>query len=392
MKARYLTPHILSDINDKMVFIGGARQVGKTWLARFIGENNFPAHQYLNWDYAPDRQDILQYRFQGDAKILLFDEIHKYKDWKNYLKGLFDKERESYRMLVTGSARLDVYRRGGDSLMGRYYYYRLHPFSVAEFLESENPLIPGKEIALAGPGATISAVHDLLWRFGGFPEPLMKQNVRFLRRWRTQRQERLVREDIRDLASIRDLSSLQILLDMLPGRVGSLLSLNAVREDLAVDHKTAAHWLEILESFYYAFRIYPFSHNKIKSLRKQPKLYLLDWTEIQHDDGAKLENMVAFHLLKLCHYLSDTQGYRMELNFLRDVDGREVDFLVTADEQPWFAVEVKSSSREISRHLNYFGTRLPIPYLYQLTAEKDVDVKKDGVRLVSADRFLASLV
>jgi len=270
MKARYLTPHILSDINDKMVFIGGARQVGKTWLARFIGENNFPAHQYLNWDYAPDRQDILQYRFQGDAKILLFDEIHKYKDWKNYLKGLFDKERESYRMLVTGSTRLDVYRRGGDSLMGRYYYYRLHPFSVAEFLESENPLIPGKEIALAGPGATISAVHDLLWRFGGFPEPLMKQNVRFLRRWRTQRQERLVREDIRDLASIRDLSSLQILLDMLPGRLGSLLSLNAVREDLAVDHKTAAHWLEILESFYYAFRIYPFSHNKIKSLRNSP--------------------------------------------------------------------------------------------------------------------------
>jgi predicted AAA+ superfamily ATPase len=194
------------------------------------------------------------------------------------------------------------------------------------------------------------------------------------------------------MANIRDLSTLQILLDILPGRVGSLLSLNAVREDLAIDHKTAAHWLEILESFYYAFRIYPFNHNKFKSLRKQPKLYLLDWSEIQANDGAKLENMVAFHLFKLCHFLSDTQGYRIDLYFLRDVDGREVDFLVTADNRPWFAVEVKVSARDISRHLNYFGTRLELPFLYQLTTERDVDVKRDNARLLSADRFLASLI
>ena len=179
---------------------------------------------------------------------------------------------------------------------------------------------------------------------------------------------------------------------MLPERVGSLLSLNAIREDLSVDHKTAAHWMDILEAFYHAFRIYPFAHEKIKSLRKQPKLYLLDWSEIEGNDGARLENLVAFHLLKLCHYLTDTQGYRIDLCFLRDVDGREVDFLVTVDNKPWFAVEVKASARAISNHLKYFGTRMTIPFLYQVTEEKNVDVKQDGIRLISVDRFLASLV
>ena len=392
MKKRYLTPHILSDIHEKMVFIGGARQVGKTSLARFIGENHFPAHQYLNWDYTPDRRDILQYRFKGNAKILLFDEIHKYKNWKNYLKGIFDKEKEALRILVTGSARLDVYRRGGDSLMGRYYHYRLHPFSLAEFLEKENALVPDQEIPLVAADAGLRESYDLLWKFGGFPEPLLKQSERFLRRWRIQRLERLIREDIRDLEHIRDLSAVKILIDMLPERVGSLLSLNAIREDLSIDHKTAAHWMDILEAFYHAFRIYPFAHEKIKSLRKQPKLYLLDWSEIEGNDGARLENLVAFHLLKLCHYLTDTQGYRLDLCFLRDVDGREVDFLVTVDNKPWFAVEVKASARAISNHLKYFGTRMTIPFLYQVTEEKNVDVKQDGIRLISVDRFLASLV
>lgn len=392
MKKRYLTKHILKDLDEKMVFIGGARQVGKTSLARHIAESHFRSHDYLNWDNREDRKNILQSRFKGDAEILLFDEIHKYRDWKNYLKGQFDKHKESLKILVTGSARLDVYRRGGDSLMGRYYYYRLHPFSLAEYLEKDNNFSPFEEIHIVAPNKISREAFEILLKFGGFPEPLLKQSEKGLRRWHNQRLDRLVKEDIRDLENIRDLSILQVLVDILPQRAGSLLSVNSLREDLSVAHKTAAKWIDVLERFYYHFRIYPFSHRKIKSLKKEPKIYLWDWSEIRDNGGARLENIVASHLLKLSHYMNDVDGYKTELNFLRDVEGREVDFLVTEGGKPWFAVEVKSSFKEVSKNLTYFGNRLNIPFLYQIVSESGVDLQESGVRVISADKFLLSLV
>lgn len=392
MKKRYLTKHILRDLNEKMVFVGGARQVGKTSLARYIAENHFRSYDYLNWDYKKDRKNILQSQFKGDAEIALFDEIHKYKDWKNYLKGQFDKHKDDFKILVTGSARLDVYRKGGDSLMGRYFYYRLHPFTLAETLERENNFVPFEEPVFPDSEKEAIEAFEVLLKFGGFPEPLLKQSEAGLRRWHNQRTERLVREDIRDLENIKDLSALQVLVDILPERTSSLLSVNSLREDLSVAHKTAAKWIDVLERFYYHFRIYPFSHKKIKSLKKEPKLYLWDWSEIGKNEGAKLENMVASHLLKLCHYMNDVDGYKTELHFLRDLEGREVDFLVTESGKPWFAVEVKSSFREISKNLGYFGDRMDIPFLYQVVSEKNIDLRKDKVRVMSMDKFLLSLV
>jgi len=392
MKKRYLIPHILRDLNEKMVFIGGARQVGKTSLAKYIAENYFKHYDYLNWDARDDRKNILQSQFKGNAEIILFDEIHKYKDWKNYLKGQFDKHKDDFKILVTGSARLDVYRRGGDSLMGRYYYYRLHPFSLAEFLERGNEIVPFKEIVFQESGKETKEALEIALKFGGFPEPLLKQNEKELRRWHNQRLERLVREDIRDLENIRELSLLHVLVDILPDRVGSLLSLNSLREDLSVAHKTVAHWMDILERFYYHFRIYPFHHKKIRSLKKEPKLYLWDWSEVPDGRGARLENIVASHLLKMCHFLNDVEGYKTDLHFLRDAEAREVDFLVTESGKPWFAVEVKSNSREVSKSLPYFGDRLDIPFLYQAVSEKDVDIRKDKVRIISLDKFIVSLV
>lgn len=392
MKKRYLVPHILRDLNEKMVFIGGARQVGKTSMARYVADKYFKSYDYLNWDARDDRKNILQSQFKGNAEIILFDEIHKYKDWKNYLKGQFDKHKDDFKILVTGSARLDVYRRGGDSLMGRYYYYRLHPFSLAEFLEKENEIVPFKGIVFQESGKETKETLEVALKFGGFPEPLLKQNENELRRWHNQRVERLVREDIRDLENIRELSLLQVLVDILPGRVGSLLSLNSLREDLSVAHKTVAHWVDILERFYYHFRIYPFHHKKIRSLKKEPKLYLWDWSEVPDERGARLENIVASHLLKMCHFLNDVEGYRTDLHFLRDVEGREVDFLVTENGKPWFAVEVKSNSREVSKNLLYFGDRLDIPFLYHVVSEENVDIRKDKVRIISLDRFMVSLV
>jgi len=392
MKKRYLVDDILRDLDEKMVFIGGARQVGKTSMARYIAENHYKSNDYMNWDVREDRRNILQSKFKGDAEIILFDEIHKYKDWKNYLKGQFDKHRGDFRILVTGSARLDVYRRGGDSLMGRYFYYRLHPFSLAECIGKHNTLKPLNEINILSATAEASEALAALIKLGGFPEPFLKQDERDSRRWHNQRLERLVKEDIRDLENIRDLSALQILVDLLPTKVGSLLSLNSLREDLSVAHKTVASWMDILERFYYHFRIYPFAHKKIKSLKKEPKLYLWDWSEITDHNGAKLENVVASHLLKLCHCLNDVDGYKAELSFLRDIDGREVDFLVTNDGKPWFAVEVKSSAADVSKTLSYFGDKLNIPFLYQVVDQRNIDIRKDKIRILSMEKFLSSLV
>ncbi|MDX8408508.1 MAG: ATP-binding protein [Mariprofundales bacterium] len=391
MKNRYLADCIAEDLKNKMVFISGPRQVGKTSLGMEIAKKHFNHVDYLNWDARDDRKRIVQANFFGDADVIMLDEIHKFDDWKNHIKGLFDKHNRQFSILVTGSARLDVYRRGGDSLMGRYYAYRLHPFSMAEMIGKQPAITPFETIEF--PASSMESVDTInnLTKFGGFPEPLFAQSNRELRRWHNQRVDRLVKEDIRDVENIKSLSQLQILVDVLPQRVGSLLSLNALREDFSVAHKTIAHWMDILERFYYHFRIYPFNHNKIRSLKKNPKLYLWDWSEVPDQGGARLENLVASHLLKLCHYLQDVQGYKTALHFLRDVDGREVDFLVTESGEPWFAVEVKHSAAKDSNHLSYFADRLQIPLLYQVVAQNGVDKICNNIRTISVDKFLLSM-
>ncbi|MFH1895856.1 MAG: ATP-binding protein [bacterium] len=395
IKDRYLHQNIASDLADKMVFLAGPRQVGKTTLAQLIGQKEFKQYSYLNWDSREDRSNILNGKYRADAGLVIFDEIHKYSQWKNFVKGEYDKYKEHFKILVTGSARLNLYRRGGDSLMGRYHYYRLHPFSMAEAVDvSNNPKPFGKldfqqYSQIKRPSAL--AVFSALLDYGGFPEPFLKKDPRSLRRFHNQRLERLVKEDIRDLEPVGDISALQVLVEILPSKVGSLLSLNALREDFQVSHKTMTLWMNILERFYYHFRIYPFAAKTINSLRKEPKMYLWDWSQIS-DRGARLENMAASHLLKLVHYLHDAEGYQAELYFLRDTAQREVDFLVTVGKKPWFAVEVKESQQEVSGHLKYFMAKLGIPFAYQVVGEAGVDFLKDKVRVISADKFLTGLV
>jgi predicted AAA+ superfamily ATPase len=231
----------------------------------------------------------------------------------------------------------------------------------------------------------------LLDRFGGFPEPLLKQNPRILRRWHNEKHARLFREDIRDIEQIRDLSSMQILGDMLPEKVASPLSINSIREDLEVSHRAVSNWLTILESFYYCFRIHPFVGKNYRSLKKEAKLYLWDWSEVSHT-GARFENCVASHLLKLVHYLQDYEGHRVGLHYLRSVEKKEVDFLLTIDGVPWFAVETKLKDTNVSPHLLYFKAKLDIPFLYQVVKIPEIDRLVNDVRVVSADRFLAALL
>lgn len=389
VKNRYLTESVFDDLHEKMVFVGGARQVGKTTFAvRIIGQK-FKKAAYYNWDNRSDRKKIIQSDWPGDAELIILDEIHKLKNWKNLIKGEYDKLKDRYKFLITGSSRLDVYRRGGDSLQGRYHYYRLHPFSLAEFQNKENTIEIFQEIVL--DSKSCKPEFESLFEFGGFPEPLLKGSVRFLRRWHNEKIERMFREDIINIEQIRDLGSMKLLSDMLPERVGSLLSVNSLREDLEVSHRAVSNWLNILEAFYYHFRIYPFVRKVTRSIKKEPKLYLWDWSEVK-DSSARFENMIAAHLLKMCHYLYDYEGYKAELFFLRNVDKKEVDFLVTVDGKPWFAVEVKLSEVDISPSLLYYKERLKIPHVYQVIKEAGINRFIKGVHLVSAGCFLSGLI
>ena len=391
LRDRYLERSIVSDLKSKMVFIGGPRQVGKTTLAEIIAKKYYRKYAYLNWDNREDRKNIIQGKMGADFPLVIFDEIHKYRKWKNYLKGEFDKNKDKFAILVTGSARLDLYRHGGDSLMGRYHYYRLHPFSVAEVLKRNKVPHPFKELKSFDNRKKSKKVFADLLKFGGFPEPFLKKDLKTLRRFHNERIDRLIKGDIRDIEQVRDLSALQVLVELLPAKVGSLLSLNSLREDLQVTHKTVSLWIDILERFYYHFRIYPFSTKVIKSLRKEPKMYLWDWSEVD-EEGARFENMVASHLLKFVHFLHDAEGYKAELFFLRDIEGREVDFLVTVDRRPWFAVEAKVKETKPSKYLKYFADRLKIPFTYQVVEKADVDFYQKGSRIISADKFLSGLI
>jgi len=364
---RYLHGPIAADLAEKMVFLSGPRQVGKTTLAlRLIGAADHRHPAYLNWDDVRTRPRIRQAEMPAGEPRVVLDEIHKYARWRNLVKGLYDTREAGQSFLVTGSARLEVYRRGGDSLQGRYHSYRLHPFSVGEIGGSPDGL-------------------DALLRFGGFPEPFHRASDRHLRRWQRERLDRVVRDDIRDLERVRELSLLELLIDALPPRVGAPLSVKSLREDLEIAHDTAERWVTTLENLFVCFRIAPFGAPRIRAVKKERKLYLWDWSMVE-EPGPRFENLVASHLLKLCHFVEDTEGYRMELRFLRDTDGREVDFVVLRDRKPLFAVEVKTGEREVSRAIRYFRARTTIPAWYQVhRGTKDALI--DGVRVLPFVRF-----
>ena len=389
-KERYLERPIQADLSQKMVFVAGPRQVGKTTLAQRILDLA-GSGVYLNWDNANDRKEIRRAQWPGGTPVVALDEIHKWRQWKRWVKGEFDKHRDRVRFLVTGSARLDLYRRGGDSLQGRYHHYRLHPFSCAELEETMPRLLPSPGAELVFPETRSRDTISALMRFGAFPEPLLAQSSRVHRRWQKEHVDRFLREDIRDLESVRDLASVQLLVDLLPERVGSPLSLNSLREDLEVSHRAVSHWMEILERLFFTFRIRPLTTTRVRSLTKMPKAYLWDHSLVD-EPAARFENLVALHLLKFCHLLEDREGHRTELRYLRDKTGKEVDFVVTLDRKPWFAVEVKLAATRIEPALGYFRERLKIPWCYQVVLEGERDFVQDEIRCLPAHRFLASLV
>ena len=385
-----------------MAMVSGPRQVGKTTLARAI--RNKKETFYFNWDDLDDRELLLQGtkaialtigldQVRANPPLIILDEIHKFGKWKQLVKGFYDKYQGRCHVLITGSARLDVYKKGGDSLMGRYFNYRLHPLSVCEVLNSTGV---NDEFEIQKQRAIEDDEFAALLMWGGFPEPFIKRNRRFYNRWSKLREQQLFREDIRELTKVQELGQLEMLAILLKSQAGQLTSYSNLAKKIRVSVDTVRRWLGILEAMYYCYAVRPWTKNITRSLLKEPKYYLWDWSQCV-DSGARNENFVASHLLKAVHYWTDIGLGDYGLYFLRDKEKREVDFLVSKDGKPWFIVEVKSTIKKpLSTSLNVFSKQLNIDHVFQVGIEGEfVNSNVFEIKypvIVSAKTFLSQLV
>lgn len=404
MLQRLLGPYlemVLAD--DKMAFLSGPRQVGKTTLARQL-QKTFIQSLYFNWDIITDQKRLLKnpYFFEeadreaGKPFLVVFDEIHKYARWKNYLKGAYDGYRRDFRFLVTGSGRLDLFKKGGDSLMGRYLSAPLFPLSVGELSGRLTSWAQFKESLQDPPPIRPSAAwaYEALFRFSGFPEPFVKADTRFYNAWFQERKSLLVREDIRGAANIREISLMETLSHLIPDKVGAPLSINSLREDVGVAFETARDWLLLLEQFFYMFRVSPFTGSLVRTLRKESKVYLYDWVEVPQE-SFRFENMVALHLHKAVRTWRAMGEGEIGLHYVRDRDKREVDFLLTEKNRPICLIECKLSETDLSPALTYYQEKLRVPTAVQLVHVGGLcrkTARAGATRwLISADRWLDML-
>jgi hypothetical protein len=384
MEPRYLASALdeLCFQTHKMALVSGPRQCGKTTLARMLLRER-GAGGYHNWDDVELRRrwtknpgSLWPSGSGAGVPLMVLDEIHKARGWKRTLKGLYDTRPSLGDVLVTGSARLNVYKKGGDSLLGRAFHFRLHPFSQAELARKRLPGEPEVRLdflrnrALKKVGGDV-ALFDSLLRFGGFPEPFLAANERKARLWRRSRIEKVIREDLRDLTRLPELSRVEMLAALLPERVGSLLSRNSLREDLEVSFDAVSRWLSALGELYYAFEIRPYATSVARSLKKEGKLYLWDWSEVANP-GARFENMIGCHLLKACDFWTDTGEGTFELRLLRNREKEEIDFLILRDGKPWLPVEAKISEATPVSHWRKFLGYLKVPTALQVVATPHV--------------------
>lgn len=369
-RLRYNHAQIREDLKEKMVFLSGPRQVGKTTLAKKI----VPLSAYLNWDIPEHREQILKGIYPSEEPIWALDEIHKFSKWRNTLKGLYDKFHGTTEILITGSARLDFYRRGGDSLQGRYLSHRLHPLSWRE-IQGQTP-----------------SDWKHLFTMGGFPEPFFKGSETYQRRWRRNYRTRLIQEEVNSLERVNDLSKLEQLALFLPQRVGSPLSIASLSRDLETSPKTTTHWIQILERLFSLFLVSSYHTKSLRSVKKEKKHYHWDWTQVE-SPPARLENLVASHLWKYVHFLQDAEGLDTQLYYYKDTEGREVDFVVADPQKPMLMIEVKWSDEEISKPLKYLHTKFPEAEAWQVHATGTKDyVSAEGIRVSPVIKLLDRLL
>lgn len=387
--------------DSMMLFLTGPRQVGKTTASKSVIDwvTNF---EYFNWDNDQHRMLILKGsqsvataakldRLTEEKITLVFDEIHKFKDWKQFLKGFFDVYHEQVNIIVTGSAKLDTFKKGGDSMMGRYFSYRVHPLSVAELVRQNVPTH-----VIADPKKLDDEVYQRLYQFGGFPKPFVNATKAFHNKWQRTKNQQLFGEDVRDLATVSDIAKMELLGELLRYQVAEHLNYATLANKVGVSHETITRWIEILKSLYYCYTVKPWSKNISRSLLKEPKVYLWDWSLIQ-DKGARFENFVASHLLKATQTWTDLGLDEYELFYIRTIDKEEVDFLVTQNGRPWLLVEAKSSdNNRISKYLYKYHEQTGAKYAFQVVHDMAYVDKNcfefEGPLIVPAMTFLSQLV
>jgi predicted AAA+ superfamily ATPase len=371
---RYLENFILDDLKKKIVLLTGPRQSGKTTLSKVLSDS----FDYLNFDNPEHRLGLIERSWDRSRELIIFDELHKLKNWKSWLKGIYDTEGIPPGIIVTGSAKLDTYRKVGDSLAGRFFQFRLHPLDLKEIKRNLHP-------------GNLQAALDRLLEVGGFPEPYLEGDTRFYNRWKRSHLDIILKQDMLDLENVRHITMIETLIQLLRKRVGSPVSYNTLARDLQCSDKTVKRWLTILENMYVIFRVGPYHRNIARSILKAPKYYFYDTGQVVGNAGTKLENLVACALLKEIHYLEDCHGDRLHLYYLRTKDGKEIDFFITREEKPPLMVEVKWSQSNLSRNFKIFGKYFPTAGKIQINGRLDREkTYPDGSEIRAAHKWLTA--
>ena len=372
MHKRGIESYILKDLSKKIVLLSGPRQVGKTTLAKKISKH----FEYLNFDSSEDRMTLIRKQWDRKKELLIFDEIHKMPKWKAWLKGIYDKEGIPPQILVTGSAKMDIAKKMGDSLAGRHFQYQLFPFDLKELRAEERPEI----------------IYENLLKFSGFPEPYLTHQEGFYTKWRRSHLDLILRQDLIDLEAVRDITSMETMTQLLQSKVAAPFSYASISNDLQKDIKTVQRWTNLLEQLYLVFKINTYSKNIARSILKEPKIYFYDYTRVEGGEGVKFENVVAVSLKKEVAFLNEALGIESNLHTLRMKGGREIDFLVTRQNLPELLIEVKlgddSPSPNFKLFRNYFKGCKQIQLVKTLKRERTTE---EGIEIRNALRWLTEM-
>jgi uncharacterized protein len=367
---RYLKQAIQGDLSSKIILLMGPRQCGKTTLSKML----LPDYQYINYDFAEHRMLLREKAWDRSKDLIILDELHKMQEWKSWLKGIYDVEGIPPALLVTGSAKLSAFRKTGDSLAGRHFAFRLHPL---DFKEARTFLTLSDD-----------EIFRRLMAVGGFPEPFLRGTPRFYNRWKQSHIDLILREDLLNLSAVRDIQSIETLIELLRSRVGSPVSSNSLARDLQKSPKTVQHWLSLLEDLYVIFKITPYHKNIARGLLKEPKYYFYDNGMVLGDEGSKLENLVACAVLKEVDRVKDVNGEHYSLHYIKNKDGREIDFCLTKDKIPVKLLEVKWRNATLTPNFKTFLTDANLERIQIVGELHQGKSYPSGEKIMSAKKFL----